>query len=102
MRTHYSKLLGKEVMTDMGLYIGMLKDIDIDVKTGKIKALLIMPPEEDEGKFLWSKKKKKSKISIIKKIPRTKDGLLIIPGNTIKSAQEFIVIDAHKFSKILP
>ena len=102
MRTHYSTLLGKEVMTDMGLHIGTLEDIDVDIKTGKIKALLVNPPDDDEKGLFWSKKKKKTKITIIKKLPKTKDGLIIVPASIIKSAQELIVVDAHKFSKIIP
>lgn len=101
MRTNYSKLTGKEVITDMGLYLGNLQDVDIDAKTGRIKALLIAPRIEDEGGLFFKKRRPTAKEAIIKRIPKTKDGLLIIPGNAIKSTQELIVIDTHRFSKIL-
>ncbi|HYS99671.1 MAG TPA: PRC-barrel domain-containing protein [Thermoplasmata archaeon] len=45
MKRFVTELSGKTVMTEDGQILGVLEDLMVETKTGRIQALLVAPPE---------------------------------------------------------
>jgi sporulation protein YlmC with PRC-barrel domain len=71
------QLLGKEVITSDGFYLGKFVDAEINEMTGKIDRVLV-EPSGDSGLV--------SKLDL-------KDGMLQIPYNAILAVNDFIIAD---------
>ncbi|MCS7093623.1 MAG: PRC-barrel domain-containing protein [Candidatus Aenigmarchaeota archaeon] len=52
-----TEMFGKDVFTNKGYYLGELKDIDIDISTFRIRALVIeTSPNTEMGRLLGGKR----------------------------------------------
>ncbi|MHC1604472.1 MAG: PRC-barrel domain-containing protein [Candidatus Methanofastidiosia archaeon] len=78
-----TRLRDKLIVTEQGHEIGILYDMVVDEKTGKLTAL-IAEPSSDAIKNL---------------IVTDKDGMCLIPFSAVHAIKDFIVIDAKRLPK---
>jgi sporulation protein YlmC with PRC-barrel domain len=71
------QLLGKEVMTTDGFYLGKFIDAEINEITGKLVSLIIEPNVDS---------------SLVSRL-ETRDGKLRVEYNAVTAVNDFIVID---------
>lgn len=75
MRFFATELKGKTVMTEDGQILGLLSDVIVDTRTGKISSLLVAPAESVEPR-------------LFKTDP---EGRLILSFRTMKAVRDVIV-----------
>jgi len=78
MKITEDELRGKTVMSEEGLYLGILRNSTVDEKTGELINLLI-EPSDDVDPRLYN---------------LDKQGHLIFPFSSIKSVKDVIIIGA--------
>ncbi len=83
MKLPAGKLSMKPVISDKGYSIGYLRDLIIDETSGRILYLLCEPPGESDESYTQS----------IESIPKTSEGLLLIPASAVKSISGMILIE---------
>ncbi len=78
MKITEDELRGKTVMSEEGLYLGILRNSTVDEKTGELINLLIEPSDDVDPRLYHLDKK----------------GHLIFPFSSIKSVKDVIIIGA--------
>jgi sporulation protein YlmC with PRC-barrel domain len=76
MRVAENELRGKSVMSEEGLYLGILRNSTVDEKTGTLLDILIEPSEDVDPRLYHL----------------DNQGHLVFPFNSIKSVKDVIVI----------
>jgi sporulation protein YlmC with PRC-barrel domain len=76
MKITEDELRGKTVMSEEGLYLGILRNSTVDEKTGELINLLIEPSDDVDPRLYHL----------------DKQGHLIFPFNSIKSVKDVIII----------
>jgi sporulation protein YlmC with PRC-barrel domain len=78
MKITEDEMRGKTVMSEEGLYLGILRNSTVDEKTGELINLLIEPSDDVDPRLYHL----------------DKQGHLIFPFSSIKSVKDVIIIGA--------
>jgi sporulation protein YlmC with PRC-barrel domain len=76
MKVLESDMRGKTVMSEEGLYLGILRNSLIDSKTGEVKSILVEPSEDIDPRLYHLDDM----------------GHLLFPFDTIKSVKDVIIV----------
>ena len=76
MKITENDLRGKTVMSEEGLYLGVLKNSTVDSKTGQLIGILIEPSDDIDPRLYHL----------------DNQGHLVFPFNSIKSVKDVIII----------
>jgi len=77
MRKNRNSLVGKTVMNEKGIPIGVIKESLFDIKSGEIKSLLINPSNKID----------------LKEFKQNKQGQIILPVDCISTIQDVVVFE---------
>ncbi len=76
MKITENELRGKTVMSEEGLYLGIMRNTTVDAKTGKLLNLLVEPSEDIDPRLYHL----------------DNQGHLVFPFNSIRSVKDVIII----------
>lgn len=76
MKITENELRGKTVMSEEGLYLGVLKNSTVDSKTGQLIGILVEPSDDIDPRLYHL----------------DNQGHLVFPFNSIKSVKDVIII----------
>ena len=76
MKVTENELRGKSVMSEEGLYLGILRNSTVDNKTGELVGILVEPSDDIDPRLYHL----------------DKQGHLVFPFNSIKSVKDVIII----------
>ena len=76
MKILENEMRGKTVMSEEGLYLGVLRNSTVDGKTGELKNILVEPSDDVDPRLYHL----------------DEQGHLIFPFNSIKSVKDVIII----------
>ena len=76
MKITENELRGKTVMSEEGLYLGVLKNSTVDSKTGQLVGILVEPSDDIDPRLYHL----------------DNQGHLVFPFNSIKSIKDVIII----------
>ncbi len=76
MKITEDELRGKTVMSEEGLYLGIMRNSTVDTKTGKLVGLLVEPSDDVDPRLYHQDNK----------------GNLVFPFDSIKSVKDVIII----------
>lgn len=76
MKISENELRGKSVMSEEGLYLGIMRNTLVDKKTGELKNLLVEPSDDIDPRLYHL----------------DNQGHLIFPFDSIKSVKDVIII----------
>lgn len=76
MKITEDELRGKTVMSEEGLYLGVLRNSTVDENTGEMQSILVEPSEDVDPRLYHLDNK----------------GHLVFPFNSIKSVKDVIII----------
>ena len=76
MKITENELRGKTVMSEEGLYLGIMRNTTVDAKTGELLNLLVEPSDDIDPRLYHLDKK----------------GQLVFPFASIKSVKDVIII----------
>ena len=76
MKITESELRGKTVMSEEGLYLGILRNSTVDEKTGELINLLIEPSDDVDPRLYHL----------------DKQGNLVFPFSSIKSVKDVVIV----------
>jgi len=76
MKITENELRGKTVMTEEGLYLGVLRNSTVDTKTGSLESILVEPSDDVDPRLYHL----------------DNQGQLVFPFNSIKSVKDVIII----------
>ncbi len=76
MKITEDELRGKTVMSEEGLYLGILRNSTVDGKTGELLDILVEPSDDVDPRLYHL----------------DKQGHLVFPFNTIKSVKDVVII----------
>ena len=78
MKITENELRGKSVMSEEGLYLGIMRNATVDSKTGELIGILVEPSDDVDPRLYHL----------------DKQGHLIFPFSSIKSVKDVIIIGA--------
>jgi len=76
MKILENELRGKTVMSEEGLYLGVLRNSTVDGKTGELQNILVEPSDDVDPRLYHL----------------DEEGHLVFPFNSIKSVKDVIII----------
>lgn len=76
MKILENELRGKTVMSEEGLYLGILRNSTVDEKTGKLMDILVEPSDEIDPRLYHL----------------NKEGNLIFPFESVKSVKDVVIL----------
>jgi sporulation protein YlmC with PRC-barrel domain len=76
MKITENELRGKTVMTEEGLYLGVMRNSTVDIKTGELVGILVEPSDDIDPRLYHL----------------DKEGRLVFPFNSIRSVKDVIII----------
>ncbi|HEC72192.1 MAG TPA: PRC-barrel domain protein [Thermoplasmatales archaeon] len=76
MKITETDLRGKTVMTEEGLYLGIMRNTTVDVKTGELVGLLVEPSDDVDPRLYHL----------------DNQGHLVFPFESVKSVKDVIII----------
>jgi sporulation protein YlmC with PRC-barrel domain len=76
MKITENELRGKSVMSEEGLYLGVMRNTTVDSKTGKMVGLLVEPSDDIDPRLYHM----------------DNQGYLVFPFDSIKSVKDVIII----------
>ena len=76
MKVTENELRGKSVMSEEGLYLGILRNSTVDSKTGELVGILVEPSDDIDPRLYHL----------------DNHGNLVFPFNSIKSVKDVIII----------
>ncbi len=76
MKITENELRGKSVMSEEGLYLGIMRNTTVDSKTGKLMGLLVEPSDDIDPRLYHM----------------DNQGYLVFPFDSIKSVKDVIII----------
>ncbi|KAA0004301.1 MAG: PRC-barrel domain protein [Thermoplasmata archaeon] len=76
MKVMENDLRGKRVMSDEGMYLGTLRNITVNEKTGKLENLLVEPSDKIDPRLYQ----------------QDEEGYLLFPFDSVKSVRDVIVV----------
>jgi len=78
MKVTENQLRGKSVMSEEGLYLGIMRNTTVDNKTGKLVTILVEPSDDIDSRLYHL----------------DPHGHLVFPFDSIKSVKDVIIIGA--------
>jgi len=79
MKLTENQLRGKSVMSEEGLYLGIMRNATVDSKTGKLVGILVEPSDDIDPRLYHL----------------DNHGNLVFPFESIRSVKDVIIIGAH-------
>ena len=76
MKITENELRGKTVMSEEGLYLGIMRNSTVDAKTGQLNDILVEPSDDVDPRLYHL----------------NNQGHLVFPFNSIKSVKDVIII----------
>ena len=76
MKITENELRGKSVMSEEGLYLGLMRNTTVDSKTGRLVGLLVEPSDDIDPRLYHM----------------DNQGYLVFPFDSIKSVKDVIII----------
>jgi sporulation protein YlmC with PRC-barrel domain len=76
MKVMENDLRGKRVMSDEGMYLGTLRNMTVNEKTGKLESLLVEPSDKIDPRLYHQDEK----------------GYILFPFESVKSIRDVIVV----------
>jgi len=76
MKITENELRGKSVMSEEGLYLGVMRNTTVDSKTGQLQSILVEPSDDVDPRLYHL----------------DNQGQLVFPFETIKSVKDVIII----------
>lgn len=76
MKLTENELRGKTVMTEEGLYLGIMRNTTVDTKTGELVGILVEPSDDVDPRLYHL----------------DNDGRLVFPFDSIRSVKDVIII----------
>jgi len=76
MRVMENELRGKKVMSNEGLYLGIIRNITVDVNTGKLIDLIVEPSDKIDPRLYH----------------QNEEGYLLFPFESVKSVKDVVVL----------
>lgn len=76
MKITENELRGKTVMTEEGLYLGVMRNSTVDIKTGELVGILVEPSDDIDPRLYHL----------------DKEGRLVFPFKSIRSVKDVIII----------
>ena len=76
MKLTENELRGKTVMSEEGLYLGILRNSTVEQRTGELKSILIEPSDDVDPRLYHL----------------DKQGYLVFPFDSIKSVKDVVII----------
>lgn len=76
MKITENELRGKSVMSEEGLYLGVMRNSTVDSKTGQLQSILVEPSDDVDPRLYHL----------------DNQGHLVFPFETIKSVKDVIII----------
>ncbi len=76
MKITENELRGKTVMTEEGLYLGVMRNSTVDIKTGELVGILVEPSDDIDPRLYHL----------------DNEGRLVFPFNSIRSVKDVIII----------
>lgn len=76
MRITENELRGKTVMTEEGLYLGIMRNTTVDIRTGELTGVLIEPSDDVDPRLYHL----------------DDQGHLVFPFDAIKSVKDVIIV----------
>ncbi len=76
MKVMENEIRGKKVMSHEGLYLGIIKNITVDEKTGKLIDLIVEPSDKIDPRLYH----------------QNEEGYLIFPFDSVKSVKDVVVL----------
>ena len=76
MKAMENELRGKKVMSQEGLYLGIIKNITADENTGKLVDLIVEPSDKIDPRLYH----------------QNEDGYLIFPFDSVKSVKDVVIL----------
>lgn len=76
MKLTENELRGKTVMTEDGLYLGIMRNTTVDTKTGELVGILVEPSDDVDPRLYHL----------------DNDGRLVFPFDSIRSVKDVIII----------
>ena len=70
------ELRGKKVMSNEGLYLGIIRNITVDERTGKLVDLVVEPSDKIDPRLYH----------------QNEEGYLLFPFDSVKSVKDVVVI----------
>ena len=86
MKITENDLRGKTVMTEEGLYLGIMRNTTVDTRTGELLNILIEPSDDVDPRLYHL----------------DKQGHLVFPFESIKSVKDVIIIGEKPSTKTSP
>ena len=79
MRITENELRGKSVMSEEGLYLGIMRNSTVDSKTGELIGILVEPSDDIDPRLYHL----------------DNQGNLVFPFDSIKSVKDVIIVGGH-------
>ncbi|MCD6512158.1 MAG: PRC-barrel domain-containing protein [Thermoplasmata archaeon] len=76
MKMMENELRGKKVMSSEGLYLGIIKNMTVDTKTGKLIDLIVEPSDKIDPRLYH----------------QNEEGYLVFPFDSVKSVKDVVVL----------
>ncbi|KAA0004392.1 MAG: PRC-barrel domain protein [Thermoplasmata archaeon] len=76
MKVMENEIRGKKVMSSEGLYLGIIRNINVDEKTGKLVDLIVEPSDKIDPRLY----------------NQNDEGYLIFPFDSVKSVKDVVVL----------
>ncbi len=77
MKIMENELRGKKLMSNGGLYLGIIKNITVDEKTGKLLDLVVEPSDKIDPRLYH----------------QNEEGYLLFPFDSVKSVKDVVVVE---------
>jgi sporulation protein YlmC with PRC-barrel domain len=79
MKLTENQLRGKSVMSEEGLYLGIMRNATVESRTGKLVGILVEPSDDIDPRLYHL----------------DQQGNLVFPFDSIKSVKDVIIIGGH-------
>ena len=76
MKITENELRGKTVMSEEGLYVGILRNSTVNIKTGDLRSILVEPSDDVDPRLYHL----------------DKQGYIVFPFESIKSVKDVVII----------
>ncbi len=77
MKIMENELRGKKLMSNSGLYLGIIKNITVDERTGKLLDLVVEPSDKIDPRLYH----------------QNEEGYLLFPFDSVKSVKDVVVVE---------
>ncbi|MBC7080962.1 MAG: PRC-barrel domain-containing protein [Thermoplasmatales archaeon] len=76
MKIMENELRGKKVMSNSGLYLGIVRNITVDASSGKLLDLIVEPSDKIDPRLY----------------NQNEEGYILFPFESVKSVKDFVIL----------